>query len=325
MTAATSRPAKPSPGENDLRRQIGTFVSRWWVLGVVVLLGVGFAISSPVFLTPGNLLNIAGQASIVGIVAIGVTFVMVAGEIDISVSGIAPLTGMLCALLMTMGVNMWLAIAAGLCVGLVLGFINGVLTTILHLPSMIVTLGTMYLGQGLANILTGGTAIYGLPDEFLFVGRGRVFGLPMPFLILIVLGAIAVIILSFTVFGRHVYAIGGNQTVARLAGVPVNRSKISYFVICGVGGSLAAILLTSQVASGQPSTGMSLNMLTITAVVIGGAALSGGKGTIQGSLLGALLLTVLTNGLNLNGISSFWQSVVSAVVLILTIVANRNK
>ncbi|MEA5117419.1 MAG: ABC transporter permease, partial [Propionicimonas sp.] len=322
MTIAAPPRAQQRPA--DLRDQVNTLVSRYGVGLVVVLLCVGFAISSPLFLTGANLMNIAAQASITGIVAIGVTFVMISGEMDISIAGIAPLTGMVVALLMTHGVTMWVAMAVGLCVGLVFGLLNGVLSTVLNLPSVIVTLATMYLGTGLANIMTGGTAIYGLPEEFLLGGRGRILGIPVPLIVLVVVAAIAITVLSSTVFGRHVYAIGGNKTVARLAGVPVTRNKMIYFVISGVCASITAILLSSQVASGQPTTGTSLHFVAITAVVIGGTALFGGKGTIQGSLLGALLLTVLTNGLNLNGISSFWQSVISAIVLIITIVANRN-
>ncbi|WP_308753470.1 ABC transporter permease [uncultured Anaerotruncus sp.] len=219
---------------------------------------------------------------------------------------------------------MWLALVFGLLVGAMLGAVNGLLVTSFSLPSMVVTLAMMNFANGVASILTGGTAVYGLPDEFLFIGRGSLLFIPSQVIIMAVLAVAGVIVLRKTPFGRHVYAIGGNKEVAKLSGINVKRTRILLYIVSGICAAIGGIILTSRTASGQPNLATTMNMNVITAVAIGGTSLNGGSGTIGGSLLGALLLTMITNGLNVNGIDSFWQLVVSAIVLIITIIAYRN-
>lgn len=295
------------------------------LIGVIIALGIIFTSLNSVFLTGGNLLNIVRQASVMIIVAMGVTFVMISGELDLSIGGIACFTGMAVSKLMTSGVGLGVSIFLGLLIGAVFGFVNGFLTTKFKLPSMIVTLATMSFANGSASLITGGTAIYGLPQAFEFLGRGYIGFLPVQVLLMSIIVVLCAVILSKTLIGRYALAIGGSETVTKLAGIPVTKYKLIYFVFCGMCASFAGMILTSRLASGQPNLASNMMMDTITAVVIGGTAMSGGRGSIVGSLLGALLLTIISNGLTINGVNSFWQMIISAVILVLTIIARRKK
>lgn len=306
---------KKSQGINN---QIG-------LIGVIIALGIIFTVLNSTFLTGGNLLNIVRQSSVMIIVATGVTFVMISGEMDLSIGGIACFTGMAVSKLLTSGISLGVSIFIGLLIGAVFGFMNGFLTTKFKLPSMIVTLATMSFANGSASLITGGTAIYGLPKSFQFFGRGYIGFLPVQVVFMAVIVILSTIILTKTLIGRYALAIGGNETVTKLAGIPVIRYKLIYFIFCGMCASFAGMILTSRLASGQPNLASNMMMDTITAVVIGGTAMSGGQGSIVGSLLGALLLTIISNGLTINGVNSFWQMIISAIILILTIIARRKK
>lgn len=310
----------------NVKSKLGTrqVLNRYGLVIVIVLVAVAFSVINRLFLLPDNLINIARQMAVTAIVSVGMTFVMISGDIDVGVGGVACLTGMIVSLAMKSGVNMWLALVFGLLVGAMLGAVNGLLVTSFSLPSMVVTLAMMNFANGVASILTGGTAVYGLPDEFLFIGRGSLLFIPSQVIIMAVLAIAGVIVLRKTPFGRHVYAIGGNKEVAKLSGINVKRTRILLYIVSGICAAIGGIILTSRTASGQPNLATTMNMNVITAVAIGGTSLNGGSGTIGGSLLGALLLTMITNGLNVNGIDSFWQLVVSAIVLIITIIAYRN-
>ena len=310
----------------NVKSKLGTrqVLNRYGLVIVIVLVAVAFSVINRLFLLPDNLINIARQMAVTAIVSVGMTFVMISGDIDVGVGGVACLTGMIVSLAMKSGVNMWLALVFGLLVGAMLGAVNGLLVTSFSLPSMVVTLAMMNFANGVASILTGGTAVYGLPDEFLFIGRGLLLFIPSQVIIMAVLAVAGVIVLRKTPFGRHVYAIGGNKEVAKLSGINVKRTRILLYIVSGICAAIGGIILTSRTASGQPNLATTMNMNVITAVAIGGTSLNGGSGTIGGSLLGALLLTMITNGLNVNGIDSFWQLVVSAIVLIITIIAYRN-
>ncbi|GFI02930.1 ABC transporter permease [Lachnospiraceae bacterium 64-25] len=298
--------------------------SEWGILIVLILVGVTFTFSNENFLTFSNVINIFRQMAVTAIVAIGMTFIMVSGDIDVGVGGVACLTGMVISLLMSKGIGIFPALLAGIVVGILLGALNGFLVTKFNLPPMVVTLATMNLANGIASLLTGGTAVYGLPEGFLKIGRGSILGIPNQVWVLILFAAIASVILNRTPFGRHVYAIGGNKEVAKLAGIHVKKVKIILYIVSGICASVGGIILSSRTGSGQPTLALTMNMNVITAVAIGGTSLNGGSGSIRGSIMGAMLLTMITNGLNVNGINSYWQLVVSAVVLILTIIVNRN-
>lgn len=298
--------------------------NKWGILFVVVFVGVLFAISNENFLTASNVVNIFRQMAVTAIVAIGMTFIMISGDIDVGVGGVACLTGMVISILMSNGVSIVVSLIAGLGVGIVLGALNGFLVTQFNLPPMVVTLATMNLANGAASLLTGGTAVYGLPDKFLNIGRGSILGIPNQVWLLVIFAIIASVILNKTPFGRHVYAIGGNSDVAKLSGIHVKKVKIILYIVSGICASIGGIILSSRTGSGQPTLALTMNMNVITAVAIGGTSLNGGSGTIRGSIMGTMMLTMITNGLNVNGINSYWQLVVSAVVLIITIIVNRN-
>ena len=291
------------------------------LLGVIAVLCIIFTCLNSTFIAAANLMNIVRQSAVMIIVAMGVSFVMISGELDLSIGGVACLTGMVVSKLLTSGVSIPVAIL----IGLLLGLFNGILTTKFNLPSMIVTLATMNLANGSASLITGGTAIYNLPQEFEFLGRGFIFGIPAQVVFMVILVIICGIVLSKTLIGRYALAIGGNADVAKLAGISVIKYKLLYFVFCSLCASFAGMILTSRLATGQPNLASNMMMDTLTAVVLGGTAMSGGEGSIAGSVMGALLLTIISNGLTINGVNSFWQMIISALILIATIIARRKK
>lgn len=305
------------------RLKLGKYFNQISILCIILILAILFTILNAAFITPDNLMNIVRQASVNIIMAMGVTFVMVSGEIDMSIGGVACLSGISAALMLKSGMNIALVIPLGLCIGLAVGFVNGFVVTRFKLPSMIVTLAMMNITNGTASLLTSGTAVYGLPEGFSFLGRGYVGIFPFQVVVMVVIVAAAWVILSKCLFGRYAYAIGGNETVTRLAGVKVVHFKIAYFMICSVLASLAGMILTSRLMAGQPSLAGNSMMDIMTAVVIGGAMGSGGG--VVGSLLGALLLTIVANGLTINGINSFWQMIITAVILLMVIIVRKIK
>ena len=195
---------------------------------------------------------------------------MIAGELDLSIGGIACLTGIISSLMLDKGFGLFISIICGLIVGIVFGFLNGWLTTAFKIPSMVVTLATMNMANGIANLITGGTAIYDLPKSFSYLGRGYIGFFPVQVVFMLVIVVLSHVVISKTIPGRYAYAIGGNNVVATLAGIKTNRYKIKYFIFCGITASMVGLIMTSRLGSGQPNLAATLNMDTITAVVIGG-------------------------------------------------------
>lgn len=295
------------------------------LIGVIVALCVIFTCLNSTFIAGANLMNIVRQSAVMIIVAMGVTFVMISGELDLSIGGVACLTGMVVSKMLTTGVSMPVAILAGLLLGAGIGLVNGLLTTKFKLPSMIVTLATMNLANGSASLITGGTAIYNLPEEFSFLGRGFILGIPAQVVFMVIIVVICAVVLAKTLIGRYALAIGGNAEVAKLSGIFVVKYKLIYFVFCGLCASFAGMILTSRLATGQPNLASNMMMDTLTAVVLGGTAMAGGEGSISGSVMGALLLTIISNGLTINGVNAFWQMIISALILLATIIVRRKK
>lgn len=277
------------------------------------------------FLTTNNLTNVARQVSINAIIAVGMTCAILTGGIDLSVGPVMALSGTVSAGLMIAGIPMPLALLAGLLVGAGFGAINGACIAWARMPPIIVTLATMGIARGLALIYTGGYPISGLPEAFAFFGRGTVAGIQVPILIMLLVYIIAWVILNHMSFGRHVYAIGGNEEAARLSGIRVARSKLLVYVISGVTAALAGLVLTSRLMSGQPNSGVGFELDAIAAVVLGGAAISGGKGAIIGTLVGAMMLGVLNNGLNLMGVSPYVQNVIKGCIILVAIYISSGK
>ena len=302
----------------------GDLARRYGLVAIIILLCAVFTCLNSVFITPANLLNIVRQGSVMIIFSVGITFVLIGGMMDLSVSGVACVTSMIAAIIMDNGGAPVLAGAIAILAGMAFGLINGILVTKFKLNAFIVTLATQNIAAGTTLLLTNGSAIYNLPRSFVQLGRGYVGFLPVQVIIMVVTVIISAIILGKTVYGRRVYATGGNKNVAKLSGIPIDRYIISFFMIASACASLGGLILTARTASAQPIPSSTMSMDVITSVVIGGTALSGGKGKIVGSMFGALLLTIISNGLTINSVSSYWQSVISALILVLTIIMYRN-
>jgi ribose transport system permease protein len=286
------------------------------VIGLLVLCAVLWALT-PHFLTVSNLLNIAQQTSINAIVAAGMTFVILSGGIDLSVGSIVALSGVaLGALWQGNQPPMLPGVLLALAVGTLSGLTNGVLISIGRLPPFIATLGMMSVARGAALMFTEGRPISGFEEHFRWIATGNLGFVPAPIIVTLVVYAVAHVVLTRTTFGRYVYAIGGNEEATRLSGVAVRFHKTAIYGVSGALSAVAAIVLTARLNSAQPIAGMMYELDAIAATVIGGTSLSGGSGSLAGTLVGALIMGVLRNGLNLLGVSSFLQQIVIGGVIV---------
>jgi ribose transport system permease protein len=290
-------------------RQFGTLA------GLVGLSLVLWALT-PHFLTVPNLLNIAQQTSINAIVAVGMTYVIVSGGIDLSVGSIVALSGVVLGTVLQDGQATPTAIAAALAVGVSCGLVNGTLVSWGGLPPFIVTLGMMSVARGAALLFTEGRPVSGFDAGFRSLATGEVGVIPAPIVITGVVYVLAHLVLTRTTFGRYVYAIGGNEEATRLSGVPVRLHKTMIYAVSGLMSAVAAVILTARLNSAQPIAGMMYELDAIAATVIGGTSLMGGEGRLVGTLIGALIMGVLRNGLNLLGVSSFLQQIVIGGVIV---------
>lgn len=290
-------------------RLLGTFAG-------LMALCLTLWVATPHFLTVSNLLNVLEQTAINAIVAVGMTFVIISGGIDLSVGSVLALSGIALGSALQAGAAVPVAIALALAVGLGCGLVNGVLVTFGRLPPFIATLGMMSVARGAALMLAEGRPISGFDDGFRMLATGRVLMMPAPVIIAGLIYAVAHFVLGHTVFGRATYAIGGNEEAARLSGVHVRYHKTAIYGVAGLMIAAAAVILTARLNSAQPTAGTMYELDAIAATVIGGTSLLGGEGTIMGALIGALIMGVLRNGLNLLNVSSFFQQVVIGVVII---------
>ncbi len=293
-------------------RQLGTLSG---LLGLVVALWA----LTPHFLTVSNLLNIAEQATIIAIVAVGMTFVIITAGIDLSVGSVLAFAGVVMASALHQGVPLPVALLVGLGIGLLCGLVNGLLITIGRLPPFIATLGMMSVARGTALMFTEGRPVSGFSEAFRSLATGEVLYIPTPVIIMIAVYAVAHLVLKRTKLGRYTYAIGGNEEAALLSGINVKLYKTMVYGLAGMLAGLAAILLTARLNSAQPIAGMNYELDAIAATVIGGTSLLGGEGTVLGTLIGALIMAVLRNGLNLLGVSSFIQQIVIGSVIIVAV------
>ena len=293
------------------------------LVGLIVV-SVLMAFASDNFFTVNNILNVLRQVSVVGILAVGMTFVILTGGIDLSVGAVMALAGTIAAgLMVNMGLHGGIGLLVAVGVGVGLGLFNGALVAWGKMPAIIVTLATMGIARGLGLIYSGGYPISGLPGWVSWFGVGRVGIVPVPVIIMVIVYALAWVLLQRTAFGRHVYAIGGNETAARLSGVRTRMIKLAVFGISGLTAAIAAIVLTGRLMSGQPNAGVGFELDAIAAVVLGGTAIAGGRGLILGTLIGAVLLGILNNGLNLMGINPYMQDVIKGLIILLAIYIGR--
>ncbi len=289
------------------------------LLLALVALCVILSILSPVFFTALNIKNVLRDAALVAIAGIGMVMVILLGEIDLSVGSTQAVAGIITVSVLNAHDSVMLALGAALVAGAFVGLINGLLITRAHINSLIATLGMMAILRGSAMVSTGAVSLQGTVDSFVDVGTGHWGPLPIPVVIAAVLLGLFLYVLHYTTFGRYIYAIGGNPQAARLSGLPVEGTRIAVFVLAGALAALSAFILASRLNSGQPNAGLGFELQVIAAVILGGISLTGGVGTLAGALIGILMLTVLSNGLVLLNVSSFYHDIARGFVIILAV------
>lgn len=280
------------------------------------------------FLSLGNTLNIARQISMITIIAIGMTFVIISGGIDLSVGSTVAMTGVLAAMILSAtggkaGGNLPLAFAGALIAGVLIGAFNGFIIAQFKVPPFIVTLSTMIGFRGLVFLICGGRPVGDLPESFYSLGGGHLLGIPIPILIMAAVITIAWYLTDHTKFGRYTYAIGGNEEAARFSGINIKSMKIAIYSLCGLAAAVSGLILASRLFSGDPKSGQLYELDAIAAAVVGGTSLSGGKGTILGTLLGALIIGVISNGLNLMGVESYTQNIIKGAVILIAVLLDQ--
>lgn len=311
---------------NAISKSLGKLNISWRDMGTVaglLIMVIVFASMSDVFLTQRNLINILQQSSINAVIAVGMTLVIISGGIDLSVGPVAALSAVLSAALLVAGYPVPLVIIAALAVGLACGFVNGALIAYAGLQPFIVTLGTLSLFRALALLYTGGTPILGLPNEFRQLFASSIFGLPVPVIVAAVLAVLATILLRKTPLGEYILAVGGNEEAARVSGVPIARTKVITYMISGGLAALAAIILIARLGAAEPTLGNLWELEAIAAAAIGGASLMGGKGSIFGTILGAIVLGAMRNGLTLLNVQAFYQLLATGIIIILAMLVDR--
>jgi len=309
-------------------------VIRFQSLLALVLMVIGLSLATDNFLTVDNGMNVLRQISINLCLSIGMTLVILSGGIDLSVGSVLALSGAVTAGLLKNGLTLgrldllveftvFGAILGGLAIGVLIGFCNGLVITRFQLPPFVATLGTLSIARGLTMLWTGGFPITGLGDRFGFLGTGYFLAVPMPVLISMMLALLFFGVTRRTRFGRHLFAVGGNERAALLSGLNVKRIKLGVYTLAGALAGVAGLLVTARLDSATPNAGISYELDSIAAVVIGGTSLSGGRGSVLGTALGCLIIGVLNNGLVLLEVSPFWQQVIKGLVIIVAVAIDR--
>lgn len=302
--------------ENNLQARFRNF-GQYGIFVAFAIICLVLALSTPRFFTVSNLMTIGNQVSINALLAFGVTFVIITGGIDLSLGSMVAVTGVVAAMFAHPDTYpVIVPIFIGLAAGSAMGAFNGLVITKSKVPPFIVTLGTMTIGRGLALILSKGRPVSNLSDSFNFIGGGNLFGIPFPIIILIVAFVVCSIVLNKTILGRYMYAVGGNEPAARASGIRVSRVKMWVYTICGLLSAMGGILLTSRITTGQPNAGSGFELDAIAAAIIGGTSTSGGTGSMTGTLIGALLIGVISNSLDLLNVTSYYQQVVMGAIII---------
>ena len=307
--------------QDDLNKgkNLKSLISEYFIFVIFIIIVIGLTILKPSFITPSNLVNILKQASINGILAFGMMFVIISGGFDMSVGSTVAFSGILAAMLGQGNNPLILALIAALLAGLGVGLINGVGVAVGELPPFIMTLGTMTAVRGLALLASNGKPVIGMSEPYKAIAAGSIAGIPMLAIFLIIVIIICSFVLAKTVYGRRVYACGGNLQAAKVAGINTTAIRISTFAIAGFLAGLCGFLMTSRVTIGQPTAAESYEMDAITACVVGGVSMTGGVGKPWGVVVGTLLITVIANGLDILGVSSHWQKIVKGLIIVLAV------
>ena len=306
------------------KKSFKSLISEYFIFVIFIALVVVLACLKPSFISLGNLVNILKQASINGILAFGMMFVIVAGGFDMSVGSTVAFAGILAAMTGQGNYPLIVPLLVALLAGLLVGVLNGVGVAVGNLPPFIMTLGTMTAVRGLALLISDGKPVIGLSPEYRAIAASSVCGIPMLAVFLTIIIAICSFVLSKTVYGRRVYACGGNLLAARVSGINTTKIRVSTFAIAGLLAGLSGFLMTSRVTIGQPTAAESYEMDAITACVVGGVSMSGGIGKPWGVVVGCLLITVITNGLDIMGVSSHWQKIVKGAIIVAAVLIDIN-
>ena len=293
---------------------------RYGILIMLLVLIIYFSFGAEYFLTGSNVVNVLRQSAVTGISAVGLTYVMLTGGIDLSIGAVIGLTAVTAASCMAkFGLSPILACIIALALGALIGLINGILVNYVDIPALIATLGVMTSVRGLCYILTGGLPVYGFPASFDIIGKGYVGVIPVPVIIMAVVLILGWYVLNRTRYGRYLYAIGGSREAARLSGINVDKMVVVTYMIAGLLSSLAGLVELSRLSSGQPSAGDGFEMNVITAVVLGGISVNGGEGKFFGVVVGIFIMSVLANGLVMMNVYEFYQQLIRGIVLIFAV------
>ena len=324
--AANETSAATAPAAKSGARAFSVRLESLLVLAILI---VTLSILSPYFLSVSNFLNILLATSVIGVLGFGATFVIAAAGIDLSLGSVLALSGVVGALSVNaLGLPWPAAIVTCLAVGALCGLVNGLLNAKVGIPAFIVTLGMLGVARGLGLVFTNGQPVYGMPEPLVYLGQGRPWGVPMPVFIFLAVALIAHFVLAFTRFGKYAQVIGDNETAARAMGIRVDRHRVALYVVSGSLAGLAGLLFLARVNAGDPTAGLNYELTAITAAILGGTNLFGGRASVLGTLIGALVMGVLQNGLNLLAVSSFYQQMAIGAVLVLAVwldQVNRNR
>ncbi len=342
MAATTATRADRSAKAEQNRRSAGEFLLDQRAFVALIVLVIIFSFLSDAFLTPTNLITMTKHVAYNAILAMGMLLVIITGGIDLSIGSTVGLSGVVAGV-MLQGWNLtlwditaypavWVVILVSLAIGALVGLLNGLLVTRFNVAPFIATLGTLYIARGAALLISNGTTFPRLQGDpelgntgFSFLGLGRPLGIPTAIWIMVLFAIVIAIMATRTPFGRWLYATGGNERAAQLGGVPVKSVKVRVYVIAGICAAMAGLIIASELTSAAPQTGTSFELNAIAAVVIGGASLSGGRGTVKGALIGAFVIGFLSDGLVMVGVSTFWQTVIKGLVIVLAVMLDQGQ
>ena len=309
------------PSRKSQTPSVGYYASKYGIIIAFFVICIAITIAEPRFLSVNNLFNVLRQTSVNGILAIGMTFVILTRGIDLSVGSVLAFAGVVAASVAQVPIQgepmpWYLAVLAGMAAGAALGLVNGVLVARFAVPAFVATLGMLSTARGMTFIYADGQPISRLDPQFLELGRGLVMGIPVPIILFAIVFALAWFTLNRSTFGRHVYAVGGNERAAITSGISAWKVKLAVYVISGLCAGIAGVILTARTTAGLPQAGVTYELDAIAAVVIGGTSLAGGVGTVMGTLFGALIIGVINNGLDLLGVSSYYQQVIKGIIIV---------
>lgn len=310
---------KPRALEKARRTDFASIYRRYGTILIFIGIVILASLASPIFLTQANLVNVLRQVVVVSLLACGVTFVIILGQIDVSLGSVLAFVGTISASVMASTGSITLAVLAGLVLGALIGLMNGVVITFFRIPSFIMTLAMTTVARGAALLYTGGSPISGLGD-FKIIGQGSIGPVPVSVLILALVVVVSWVLLNKTKFGRYVYAVGGNERAALASGLKPSKVIVQAFVFNGILVAIAGIVFMSRINSGQPAGGVGYEFDAITAVVVGGTSLMGGTGTITGTIIGSLIIGVINNTLNLLNVSSYWQQIIKGLIIAVAVI-----